>query len=78
MNKDTECPICLPHFNELAAPLPFAHCSRSRLICSVSGGTLDENNHPLMLPNGYIYGENVSLNNSNILKPSNQMSFVCN
>ncbi len=43
--------------NELAAHLPFAHCSQSRLICFISGKPLNEHNHPMMLPNGYVYGE---------------------
>jgi macrophage erythroblast attacher len=42
----------------LATALPFAHCSQSRLFCFISGTPLNENNHPMMLPNGFIYGEN--------------------
>merc|ERR1712240_831201 len=39
------------------ACLKTPHCSQSRLICSISGRALDENNQPMMLPNGYVYGE---------------------
>ena len=55
--KNSECPVCQAPFNELAANLPFAHCSQSRLICYISGEILNENNQPLMLPNGNVYGE---------------------
>ena len=52
-----ECPVCNRVFNELAKPLPFAHSSQSRLLCTLSGERMNENNHPLMLPNGNVYGE---------------------
>uniref|UniRef100_T1J0Z8 E3 ubiquitin-protein transferase MAEA n=1 Tax=Strigamia maritima TaxID=126957 RepID=T1J0Z8_STRMM len=57
-DRNTDCPVCSPPLNELAKSLPYAHCSQSRLVCYISGQPLNENNHPLMLPNGYIYGEN--------------------
>jgi len=56
-DRNYECPVCQSPLNELAAPLAFAHCSQSRLICSMSGRPMNENNPPLMLPNGYVYGE---------------------
>ena len=49
--------MCVAPLNELAAVLPFAHCSQSRLICFISGKPLNENNQPMMLPNGFVYGE---------------------
>jgi len=55
--RNPECPVCHPVLNSLAVSLPYAHCSQSRLICSISGRALDENNQPMMLPNGYVYGE---------------------
>lgn len=55
--RDSECPLCSPILNELAKTLPYPHCSQSKLICSISGQPLNENNPPLMMPNGYIYGE---------------------
>lgn len=51
--------MCQDSFNELAQPLPFAHCSQSRLVCAISGLPLNEHNLPMMLPNGYVYGEQV-------------------
>ncbi|OQR76237.1 macrophage erythroblast attacher isoform 1 [Tropilaelaps mercedesae] len=55
--SNTNCPVCSRHLNALAQPLPFAHCAQSRLICWMSGASLNENNAPLMLPNGHVYGE---------------------
>lgn len=58
-NRNPVCPVCYDHLNELAEPLPFAHCSQSRLYCHISGLPLNENNQPMMLPNGHVYGEQV-------------------
>lgn len=55
--RNNDCPVCTQPLNILASTLPYAHCSQSRLICSISGEALNEHNHPLMLPNGYVYGE---------------------
>ncbi|XP_058795938.1 E3 ubiquitin-protein transferase MAEA [Phymastichus coffea] len=55
--KNPSCPVCSESLNELATPLPFAHCSQSRLVCSISGKPLNEYNQPMMMPNGYVYGE---------------------
>ncbi len=57
LERNNECPVCHPALNKLAIPLPFAHCSQSRLICQISGKPLNENNRPMMLPNGFVYGE---------------------
>ncbi|XP_064115338.1 E3 ubiquitin-protein transferase MAEA-like [Macrobrachium nipponense] len=57
-----DCPVCQPALNALASPLPFAHCSQSRLVCHISGEQLNENNQPLMLPNGHVYGQKVNFN----------------
>ncbi|GAB1604254.1 E3 ubiquitin-protein transferase MAEA-like [Argonauta hians] len=58
ITKNPDCPVCSKHLNELARPLPFAHCANSRLICNISGLPLNENNPPMMLPNGHVYGMN--------------------
>ncbi|KFM83088.1 Macrophage erythroblast attacher, partial [Stegodyphus mimosarum] len=55
--RNTDCPVCGPALNTLAQSLPYSHCSQSRLVCYISGEPLNEHNHPLMLPNGYVYGE---------------------
>ncbi|XP_064383762.1 E3 ubiquitin-protein transferase MAEA-like [Halichondria panicea] len=54
---NSQCPVCSKSFNELAKSLPFAHCSQSYLTCNLSGQPMNEHNPPLMLPNGYVYGE---------------------
>ena len=46
--------VCDPQLNTLAHSLPSAHCSQSRLVCTMSGTALNENNQPMMLPNGEI------------------------
>ena len=56
-DRNSECPVCQSLLHELASHLPYAHCSQSRLICYISGKTLNENNPPMMLPNGFVYGE---------------------
>ena len=69
-----DCPVCNRLFNKLAKPLPFAHSSQSRLLCHISGDCMNENNHPLMLPNGNVYGE-VSLNQ--LASESESNTIVC-
>ena len=57
---DIQCPVCTEPLSELAKPLPYSHCAQSHLICALSGKVMDDNNPPMALPNGYVYGENVS------------------
>ncbi|XP_071529525.1 E3 ubiquitin-protein transferase MAEA [Panulirus ornatus] len=75
-----DCPVCQPSLNSLASPLPYAHCSQSRLVCHFSGEQLNENNQPLMLPNGYVYGQKAlqqmaDENNGTIVCPRSRQSF---
>lgn len=58
--RNAECPVCQEPLNKLAERLPHAHCSQSRLICRLSGLPLNEHNLPMMLPNGRVYGEQVT------------------
>nr|CAB3263592.1 macrophage erythroblast attacher [Phallusia mammillata] len=76
--KSTDCPVCSPLFNELAKPLPYAHCAQSRLICSITGKLMNEHNHPMMLPNGYVYGEKglaQIAQDGNVVCPKTKKSF---
>uniref|UniRef100_A0AAY4EZA7 E3 ubiquitin-protein transferase MAEA n=1 Tax=Denticeps clupeoides TaxID=299321 RepID=A0AAY4EZA7_9TELE len=57
-SKNPDCPVCSKSLNRLAQPLPMAHCANSRLVCKISGEVMNENNPPMMLPNGYVYGYN--------------------
>ncbi|KAK7603012.1 hypothetical protein V9T40_003011 [Parthenolecanium corni] len=73
-SKSSNCPVCQEWLNILATPLPYAHCSQSRLVCAMSGEPLNENNQPMVLPNGYVYGEQALLqmaaeNNGQIICP---------
>ncbi|VDP25772.1 unnamed protein product, partial [Heligmosomoides polygyrus] len=52
-----KCPTCQPCAYALAEGLPYAHTVNSRLICSFSGEALNEENHPMMMPDGRVYGE---------------------
>ncbi|XP_044272107.1 E3 ubiquitin-protein transferase MAEA isoform X1 [Tribolium madens] len=79
-NRNPSCPVCQPCLNQLAESLPFAHCSQSRLYCHISGLPLNENNLPMMLPNGYIYGEQAleqmaKENNGQIICPKTKEIF---
>ncbi|AWP11764.1 Macrophage erythroblast attacher [Scophthalmus maximus] len=58
-SKNPDCPVCSKSLNKLAQPLPMAHCANSRLVCKISGEVMNENNPPMMLPNGYVYGYNL-------------------
>ncbi|CAJ0593131.1 unnamed protein product [Cylicocyclus nassatus] len=51
------CPTCQPCAYALAEGLPYAHTVNSRLICAYSGEALNEENHPMMMPDGRVYGE---------------------
>lgn len=73
IERNNECPVCHPALNQLASPLPFAHCSQSKLICYISGKPLNENNRPLMLPNGFVYGEHAL----NKMAAENDGQIVC-
>lgn len=60
--KNTDCPVCNCQLNELGRTLPYSHCANSKLICAISGQPLNEHNPPMALPNGHVYGFNVSTN----------------
>ncbi|CAH2097159.1 unnamed protein product [Euphydryas editha] len=55
------CPACSAPLNALARTLPHAHCSHSRLVCRLSRLPLNEHNQPMVLPNGQVYGEKVTI-----------------
>ncbi|XP_026293937.1 E3 ubiquitin-protein transferase MAEA [Frankliniella occidentalis] len=78
--RNPSCPVCNESFNVLASSLPMAHCSQSRLFCSISGLPLNEHNQPMMLPNGHVYGEQAlqqmaADNNGNVICPKTKESF---
>jgi len=71
--RNIECPVCYPPLNNLAQGLPYSHCSQSRLVCYLSGTPLNEHNVPLMLPNGFVYGEQALLK----MAEENEGQVVC-
>lgn len=78
--KNPDCPACSKNLNELAKTLPFAHCAQSRLVCSMSGHVMNEHNPPMMLPNGYVYGEKAlrtiaAENNGRVICPKTKKTY---
>ena len=49
------CPVCNEKIGELARKLPFSHHNNSTIVCRVSGAIMNEDNPPMVLPNGYVY-----------------------
>ena len=41
--------------------MPYAHCSMSRLVCSIAEQLMDDVNIHMMLPNRFVYGLHVSI-----------------
>jgi macrophage erythroblast attacher len=54
-NKNMNCPVCSDLLGELAKSLPYSHHINSCIVCRISGEIMDENNYPMMLPNGNVY-----------------------
>ena len=46
----------LTELRALARDLPWAKHGTSKLVCAMSRDLIDDNNPPLMLPNGRVYG----------------------
>jgi macrophage erythroblast attacher len=51
----SDCPVCVEPVWELAKVLPFSHQTVSCIICFRDREMMDENNAPLILPNGHVY-----------------------
>ena len=78
-HRNAECPLCTSPLNELAKRLPYQNCLQSKLICPISGQPLNEHNPPMMLPNGYIYGElslkTMASQNGRVVCPKTQQEY---
>ncbi|ORX98890.1 hypothetical protein K493DRAFT_329233 [Basidiobolus meristosporus CBS 931.73] len=58
-NRNINCPVCAPDtLGVLAQKLPLSHHVNSTIVCRISGEIMNENNPPMMLPNGYVYSFN--------------------
>mmetsp|Transcript_5102 Transcript_5102/g.10456 ORF Transcript_5102/g.10456 Transcript_5102/m.10456 type:complete len:393 (-) Transcript_5102:261-1439(-) len=52
---NVEDPLHWPKFQTLAAGLPYAKHLHSKLVCFVTKELMNEDNPPMVLPNGYVY-----------------------
>eukprot|EP00004_Rigifila_ramosa_P027757 TRINITY_DN9155_c0_g1_i1.p2 TRINITY_DN9155_c0_g1~~TRINITY_DN9155_c0_g1_i1.p2 ORF type:complete len:379 (+),score=116.93 TRINITY_DN9155_c0_g1_i1:79-1215(+) len=78
--QNSSCPTCQSDMAELAAALPYAHHIHSRLVCRLSGAVMDENNPPMMLPNGNVYSREAlqalaSKNGGSVVDPRGGATF---
>lgn len=54
--KNCDCPICAhDRLGALAKEVPWSHHVNSTLICRVTGQTMNDDDPPLVLPNGQVY-----------------------
>lgn len=54
-----EDPLSHETFQKLAKPLPDSKHIHSKLVCFISKELMNEDNPPLVLPNGYVYSRKV-------------------
>ncbi|CAO3623504.1 unnamed protein product [Cunninghamella echinulata] len=55
-NKNVNCPVCDEStFGPLAEKLPLSHHVNSTVVCRISGRIMNEDNPPMLLPNGRVY-----------------------
>jgi macrophage erythroblast attacher len=61
-DKNLNCPVCdTSTLGALAESLPLSHHVNSSIVCRLSGKKIDENNPPMLLPNGRVYSLQVRL-----------------
>jgi macrophage erythroblast attacher len=51
----SDCPVCSTIGSSLAISLPLAQIGHSTLVCPITKRLMDEDNYPLVLPNGFVY-----------------------
>jgi macrophage erythroblast attacher len=74
-NQNIHCPVCAKDtFGKLAEGLPQAHHLNSCIVCRISGELMNEDNPPMVLPNGNVYSaralkEMASRNDGNVECP---------
>ncbi|KAH7907290.1 CTLH/CRA C-terminal to lish motif domain-containing protein [Hygrophoropsis aurantiaca] len=57
--KNVDCPVCDPCIKSLADEVPFSHHANSTIVCRLSGKIMDEDNMPMVFPNGNVYSREV-------------------
>ena len=55
-----ECPVCNKPLSAMATSLPAAHFESTHLVCRITGELMNDDNLPMVMPNGYAYSFNVS------------------
>lgn len=63
-----EDPLSQENIRKLAEPLPFAKHIHSKLVCYISKELMNEDNPPLVLPNGYVYSTRVRVSFMNMVR----------
>lgn len=59
---NVNCPVCDSRtYGQLAAKLPNAHHVNSCTVCRISGEIMNEDNPPMVLPNGMVYSQKALL-----------------
>lgn len=58
--RNIDCPVCEPELARLAADLPSSHHVNSTIVCRLSGKIMDEDNMPMVFPNGQVYSREVT------------------
>ncbi|KAI7864138.1 CTLH/CRA C-terminal to lish motif domain-containing protein [Spinellus fusiger] len=55
-NRNVNCPVCdTETLGQLAEKLPLSHHLNSTIVCRMSGKIMNEDNPPMLLPNGRVY-----------------------
>ncbi|KAL7752881.1 GID complex subunit containing RING finger motif [Sorochytrium milnesiophthora] len=55
-NRNVNCPVCARDtYNVLAEKLPLGHHVNSCYVCRITGDIMDEDNLPMVTPEGYVY-----------------------
>lgn len=59
-SRNLDCPICdSAGLGQLAKEVPWSHHVNSTIVCEISGAIMNEDNPPLVFPNGYVYSTEV-------------------
>jgi len=58
--QNVDCPVCDPDLGVLAQEVPSSHHVNSTIVCQISGKIMNEDNPPMVFPNGYVYSREAS------------------
>lgn len=58
--RNPDCPICDEEgLSKLAEEVPWSHHVNSTIVCAISGKIMNEDNQPMVFPNGNVYSREV-------------------